>query len=429
MARIQFPWKSRLRFLSIDDFGRKVAKVAGGSVVAQLIMLAALPLLTRLYPTAEFGVFGVYGAILAICGTVAGGRYDIAIPIPRKDVEAWQLLKLTALLCLVFVVGVIAVFGFWIPSELSTLQWCAFLLPFHICCVTCNSAMFQWMCRKNEFTWVLWSRITRASVAVFVQLVCGFSVEMRGLVIGSFAGAVALVVVNFVCIYRTRPLIEVDRLSLWHVAKRHYRFPSYLLPANCLNALSRNVPVLIISAFFGSVNAGYFTVAMRVLGVPLQLISRSIGQVFYPEAARSYSNSGECVDLFKAVVKRTFVVGSAGLCIFAVIAPTFMAVVMGDQWREAGYIVQILAPLLIIRFVASPVAAMWIITEKQALNFVWQVFLIGMIACGLAFGGMVGKWHGAIAGYGLSIALAYGIEIFICSGFAKGPRERVVVTN
>ncbi len=70
--------------------GRAVAVLVTGTAFGQLIVLAASPLVTRLYTPADFGVLGVFSAFLGILGIAVTLRYELAIPLPRTT-RAWSI--------------------------------------------------------------------------------------------------------------------------------------------------------------------------------------------------------------------------------------------------------------------------------------------------------------------------------------------------
>ena len=70
------------RFLPRSTFGRGVASLTTGTVIGQLLLLAASPVVTRLYSAEDFGVFGVFVSLVSILSVVSSLRYQIAIPIP-----------------------------------------------------------------------------------------------------------------------------------------------------------------------------------------------------------------------------------------------------------------------------------------------------------------------------------------------------------
>ena len=68
--------------------------VGGGIAAAQLISLAFIPLLTRLYGPTAFGVLGAYTAVVSIIMPLATLCYANAIVLPEDDHEVEALIKL-----------------------------------------------------------------------------------------------------------------------------------------------------------------------------------------------------------------------------------------------------------------------------------------------------------------------------------------------
>lgn len=105
------------RWLPRGSFVRNVAVLAGGTAAGQAIVVLASPVLTRLYTPEDFGVLAVYASLLCVLSTVATLRYELAIPLPKRDEDAAALV----VLCLVIVLGMSLLvamgFGFWVLAS------------------------------------------------------------------------------------------------------------------------------------------------------------------------------------------------------------------------------------------------------------------------------------------------------------------------
>jgi O-antigen/teichoic acid export membrane protein len=58
--------------------------------------------------------------------------------------------------------------------------------------------------------------------------------------------------------------------------------------------------------------------------------------------------------------------------------PELFATLFGDKWAEAGAIVQILTPGIVLEFVAFPLAAIFLVTDTQ--HYTLRVQLAGFVA-------------------------------------------------
>ncbi|MDN5512754.1 MAG: translocase, partial [Acinetobacter sp.] len=75
-------------------FLKAVSILVGGTVFAQGIAVISLPILTRIYSPKDFSLFAVYASLLMILSVASCLRFEIAIPIPKEDSEATDLILL-----------------------------------------------------------------------------------------------------------------------------------------------------------------------------------------------------------------------------------------------------------------------------------------------------------------------------------------------
>jgi glycosyltransferase involved in cell wall biosynthesis len=77
---------------------RQVAALASGAAGGQALVMLAAPLLTRLYPAAAFGAFGLFSGVVATIGAVATLKYEQAILLEPTEARAADALRLCLLL-------------------------------------------------------------------------------------------------------------------------------------------------------------------------------------------------------------------------------------------------------------------------------------------------------------------------------------------
>ena len=83
------------QLLSKAKSGRDILTLVIGTTIGQAILIVCTPILTRIYTPAEFGVFALYLAITSITSVIATGRYEFAIMLPKKDIEAANIVVLS----------------------------------------------------------------------------------------------------------------------------------------------------------------------------------------------------------------------------------------------------------------------------------------------------------------------------------------------
>ena len=79
---------------------RSILTLFTGTALAQGLLVAASPLLTRLYTPEHFGTLGLFLALSSFLAAIIAWRYHLAILLPEGDDEAINLAILSFLLAI-----------------------------------------------------------------------------------------------------------------------------------------------------------------------------------------------------------------------------------------------------------------------------------------------------------------------------------------
>src|SRR5690606_5448160 len=127
-----------------------------GNVVARAIGLLVMPMLTRLYDPESFGLVAVYTAIVVLTASLATLRYEVAIPLPKTDSFASNILAVSvALMCTSVIALSVVLFIF--GGELLHLVSAEGLIPYSWLIVVgtfgaaSSEIMSYWAIRKKAF--------------------------------------------------------------------------------------------------------------------------------------------------------------------------------------------------------------------------------------------------------------------------------------
>src|SRR5688500_18227181 len=77
-----------------SQFARHSVTLLVGTLVSQVVLLGAAPVLSRLCRPSEFGILAAFMAIAGFTQVFATGRYEIAILLPSDDDDARDLVNL-----------------------------------------------------------------------------------------------------------------------------------------------------------------------------------------------------------------------------------------------------------------------------------------------------------------------------------------------
>lgn len=416
-------------------FLRGVVTLASASVVGQLIMLAAMPFLTRLYTPESFGVFAVFSAIMGVVLVISSWRYELAIPLLPGHKNASRLLLLALIINFLSAsisAVVVLMFRFEIAGWADTPLLASFLwlLPVAILTGGTYKALNYWSIRSKDYRKIAITKITQSSVNVLVQLLGGIvGIGAIGLVIGQIIGQSAGVTRLWKGLKFKRMRAEVSKKHSFALLSRYRNFPKYDAPAATLNASSAQLPNIAMAFIFGPAAAGMYYLADRVLSVPMSIVSQAIGQVLFSRIRDDIANEF----LFKRVIGilLPLILLLIFLCFLVFFfAESLFSLVFGEKWRVAGGFASWLIVGLSVQFLYSPLSMVLMATNGQLVNLIINFIILILKCLALYFGMIEDEQLYAVKLITVSLILGYGVGVAIiiyriCSskhmkGFKRG---------
>jgi len=413
------------QLLPNNRFARSVPVLAGGTAAGQLIVIAASPILTRLYTPEDFGLLAVYAGILGILGVIANLRYQLAIPLPDSDEDAASIAALSLLVVvLITVLAAIAVwlFGAELVHLLNTpaLETYLWLVPVGIFLVGIYQTLQYWALRTKLFSIIAKTKMVQSASVAGIQII-GAALGPVALLGGRTLGQAAVNLSLWKGIKSTLPAQggSVNVKSILAMALKFKQFPLFSSWAGLLNASGSQVPPLFFAALFGPAAAGGYMLAQRVINMPLSVIGAAIADAFLPssiDALREKRLGRHVASLFLALA--SLILPGATLLFF--IAPGIFGVVFGEEWYLAGEIVRWLSPMLAIQFLISPVSRIFVTLERQGLALSLQASLFALRIGALLLAFLVNlSLLDAVKIFSLASALGYGLYFLVISKVAE----------
>ena len=401
------------RLLPKNTFARSVSVLVGGTASAQLLLVLAAPILTRLYSPEDFGLLAVYASLLALIGVISSLRYELAIPLPEDDGEAANV----AVLCLILVVistiltGVLVLLmGSAIAAALGvpTLAGYLWLLPVGVLLTGFYSVFNYWAVRTKRFTTIAGTKLRQAVATLAIQL-AAFKLGGIALLLGQVAGQGVGTTTLGLPALKSAGFKQVSWAGVKKAAGRYRRFPIFSTWAGFANTAGLQLPPLMFAALFSPAAAGLYTLANRVLTLPMNLVGGAIGQVFFANAAEAH-RVGKLGPLVAQLHAKLAHIGLPPAILLMLLGPALFAFVFGEQWRQAGEFAQWMAPWLYLVFVSSPLSTLFAVAEAQLQGLAFQsILLVSRVA---AIG--VGAWVGDLT---LTMMLFAGVSAVCWLGF------------
>ncbi|WP_457641501.1 lipopolysaccharide biosynthesis protein [Persephonella sp.] len=365
-----------------NEFIRNVLTLISGTVVAQSIPILISPLLTRIYTPENFGTLALFTSLVSIISIISTARYEIAIVLPKSNRDAINILALS--LIIVFLVTFIVFFGIILFKEElikyinnKDLEYFIYLVPLSVLLAGIYQSFYYWFNRKKQFSTISSSQIIQSVTISFSQILLGFIRTSNGLILGNIIGRIITTFYIVKIFLKNDKDKSIKYINIKRIFKQLVIYKDFPL-INSLHAFSdilrTSISMILISSYFGSTTLGYYSLAVRVLQVPVGMLGSAISQVLYKKITDKYNNGENVYKYIKIVILWLIILSLPIFGIFYFLAVDLFTFMFGEQWYLSGEYSKILIPYLFLNFLVSPISYIPIVFGKQK-----QFFLISMV--------------------------------------------------
>ncbi|HBI3595711.1 TPA: type 8 capsular polysaccharide synthesis protein Cap8K [Staphylococcus aureus] len=350
------------------------------SGIAQVILIITTPIITRLYSPTEFGEFTIFSNIAMILIPIINARYDLLIVNTKNDRSANILSQISFLISLIILLILIPIFA------ISAWLYPNFILDFifiiiMLFLVSLTNIFTNYLNKERKYKVLSLINVFRAGSMALLQIIFGLlALGSLGLIIGFSLSYIAGITLGYKTFKKhfniVRDKEETKALFLENKNQLVYSTPSILL-----NSLSFSVVVFFIGILYTNTEVGIYGMAIRVLGIPVTIISLGLSKIFMQQANDYYIEYGNFRNLllkFSSILVIVSIILYVPLYLFS---EELVNILLGHSWVDAITVIKIVIPLFVIRLIVSTVSLSVIVLQKQQLELILQaLFLIGTTA-------------------------------------------------
>lgn len=362
-----------------SEFSLNVLTLMTGTTIAQAIPIAISPILTRLYTPKDFGVYALFISITAIFGSIANGRYELAIMLPRKDEDAINIFALGFIIVSslsLFLLVIVILFNDYFITLLGNEEiaiWLYFI-PITVFFMGLWNILNYFNNRKKNYKDLRNATIIKSIVLATIQLSVGFLKSgVTGLIVGQIISQLFANTKLLKNITKDKFLIsKISRIKMLALLKKYKKFPIYSLPSTLADTSSLQLPYLVIPTIFSLTISGYFSFAKKIINLPSSLISSSISQVFYQSMVNAKNERYRLEILLFKTLKKLVLIALPTTLFLYFSTPYIFPFVFGENWAISGEIAQYLSLIFFITFIVSPLSISFSVTMELEKIVLWQ---------------------------------------------------------
>ena len=393
---------------------RNFTKLLSANVVAQVIGLVVYPILTRIYAPEDFGLLNLFLSIgnVLIVLSIADYYYALVLPKHEKDAVALTHLSLLLLLLTTVLVAVSVLFSEQISILFKSpkLSWYYWLMPFYVLLVGGWNILNYWYIRNKAFGRISGYQISQSVLSAGGKVGFGYAGVLHGGMIYSMVIApfISLMISLWYGV-KSSKFKCFDRFDYSHIiatAKQYRNFPLYVLPRSFINVLATQLPVLLLTPFFGAEKVGLLSMALLLGYTPIGTITRAFYQVLYQHTTSRVHSATKIGDVFGRFVGYGTVVIIPLFAGLGMVLPTITAWLLGEEWRVVGEYIRWMLPWLYVSLLTGSVCFLSDVFMQQKKGLFFEILLAVCRAAGLCIGIIVNDFTVAIAVYSIGSAIA-----------------------
>ena len=354
------------------EFVKNVLTLFTGSAISQIVIYASILIIARIFSTEIFGIYMLFSSVTLILKPLATLQYEFAIVLPKKKSDSLNLLILSFLILAVFCfLSFLIIFllkdEIAIFFNISTLKNFIYLLPLSVFLTGGISILEYWNNKSNLFKNISNGQIIKSTTMSISQIATGFSnFNFYGLIPGMLIGlaiqSLYLFKTSFNSILNYKNEISVKRMIF--LSKKYKDIPVFNSIINLTNNLANEIPILLITKYFGLSSAGIFGLAIKFMKAPVNIIQNSINQVFFNRASQIFNENGNLLKLVLKTSKNLLIVGFIIFSALFVIS-FYLDILFGSNWVNVGLYARILIPWLFFALISNPLTTLILVLNKQ----------------------------------------------------------------
>lgn len=369
--------RSLIKTIKEREFLKFFLMFFSGTLLAQIVTISLSPILTRIYTPEDFGVYGVYISIVSLLIVFITGRYEYAINSTENEEDAISVFRIVNYLSFfsagfIFILIVLIGDSIIVYFDLNVDKLLLYFIPFTLLLMGLLQGSTYYLNRHKKFDVLSKSKIYQSFSNGTFSLMAGLmSFGPTGLVIANIVGIFTSHLYQRVKdVYGIE--FKLDRIRLKRNLLKYRHYPLYNAPSALFDNIAIQAPVFILLKFFSESVVGFYSLTLRVIGMPLSLVSTSISQVFLSKVSELHRNNKSYKAIIIKLAKYLALIGLVPFMIISFFGPSLFSLLFGANWFVAGEYAQILIIGYFFKFIVSPLSIVFFINQKVKLLSIIQ---------------------------------------------------------
>jgi O-antigen/teichoic acid export membrane protein len=342
----------------------------GGQAISQLILIPFYPLLTRLYTPENFGEYAFFQTIVGIFLILIFLRLEEALVLKMDENEAKKLwsncLKIALATFSISIIILLIIKPSW--QEKLNLSVIEVLLYFGLYGIGAGGLLLisQWLLRWQNYKAITQIRIWQSMGLLLMSVIFGY------LEFGAKGLIMALSFSQMIAWFAIRKSWNLPAFTFQSEFKKQILkwkdFPLYNASSGIIENIGRSIPIWALLWLWTAEETGFFSLATRILALPVTLIAASYGQVLYRQLVDWWPHQKQMAAkwIYKTWLSLAAIAILPAIILMVYGEPIFV-ILFGKQWAGIGNFLIYLTPVFMIMGLVLPTSQLFLVARKQQI--------------------------------------------------------------
>lgn len=349
----------------------------------QLVQFVVTIVLARLLFPEDFGLVGMAAVFTEAIATLSGLALEPAV-VQRQELEEdhlstafWTGILTGVLLFLVSALSARLVSLFYhrdIIAPLIILSSIGFVVG------PTGAVHRALLTRGLEFKKLSLAEVGATISSALVSILLAFlGAGPMSLVLGALAGTVTSSSLMWY-LHPWKPRLAVSSRAF----KELFGYSKSVLGNGLVTYLGANVDYLLVGKFLGAHLLGLYTLAYRLVTIPLNKVSRVITRVTFPAFSLMQDDERRLQEAYTRTVRLLSLISFPTLVLLGLTAGDLVTVLFGAKWADSVTPVRLLVLVGMLKSVGTLVGSVVLAKGRPDLELKWNVVLFPLLGLGIA---------------------------------------------
>lgn len=360
----------------LNPFQKNIATLLSGALISQIINVIGALVLAKIYAPELYGSYSVFLSFVGILAILNSLKLEYIVITEKSEEKSINMVN--TLLVIILLISILHLTFFFLFRDVFLENGIIYLILLFSSIASLflsKAKVFEsYANRKLLFKSIANSRVIMSGSTVLFQFIL-FYFSKNGLIYG-FLLSMIITLLFYLLIFKR--ILQLPNLTLFkETFKSHKNILHFAFPSGLINSIGLYIMPILILSYFSASASGVYSLSLKVVSVPLFIISSSVSQVYFQKASDFFNHSKhKLYNLTKKVAITNILIMFVILILINTLGLFFLDLFFDKNWVDLDLFVIILSFYMLGQACFVPISSIIVIVNKMHIGLIFNVSLV-----------------------------------------------------